>query len=49
MFTAKHLGLPMKTLLLACGIVLTMWVLDDLIEQTWGPATVTEQAERSAL
>jgi hypothetical protein len=42
-------GDAMWLLLMICGIVLTMWVLDDVVERVWGPPTVTEQTERSAL
>jgi len=38
----------MWLLLMICGIVLTMWVLDETVERVWGPATVTEQTEHSA-
>jgi hypothetical protein len=36
----------MWLVLVIFGIVLTMWVVDELVERVWGPATVTEQTGR---
>jgi len=33
----------MWLLLVICGIVLTMWALDEIVERVWGPATVNGQ------
>jgi hypothetical protein len=33
----------MWLLIIACGIVLTMWVVDELVGRVWGPSTVNEQ------
>jgi hypothetical protein len=43
--TQRRNGAAMWLFVVLCGIVLTMWAVDETVERVWGPAAVTEQTE----